>query len=92
MQSVAYASNVGLMDTDAYATRERVAGEVRAAMARHRVTQAALAKRIGISRTVLSERLNAQRPFDVDQLMAISAVLGVNLLTFFPEQRPAVAS
>jgi len=65
--------------------RQAIAAEVRAAMARQRVTQADLAARIGIGRPTLSERLSGQRAFDTDQLLAISAALGVDFLSFFPE-------
>lgn len=61
------------------ATREVIAGEVRAALARSQVRQSELAAAIGISQAALSERLNARRPFDTDQLTRICDHLGLDV-------------
>lgn len=58
--------------------REAVASEVRAAMARKRTTQAALAARIGISRTALGDRLACRRAFDMDQIIGICETLNLD--------------
>lgn len=55
--------------------REAVAAEVRAAMGRKRMTQAALASAVGMSRPALSDRLACRRPFDTDQIVGICAAL-----------------
>lgn len=65
-------------------SREAVAGEVRAALGRQKMTQTDLADRIGISRSTLSRLLSGAQPFDVDQLYRISDVLGVPILSLFP--------
>jgi transcriptional regulator with XRE-family HTH domain len=62
-------------------TRQVVAAEVRAAMARADVNQVILADAIGISRGGLSERLNAIRPFNTDQLVAIADYLKVDVFS-----------
>lgn len=72
--------------------RQAIAAEVRAAMARQRFTQAQLAECIGIGRPTLSERLAGQRPFDTDQLLAISLALGVEFQSFFPDHSAAVSA
>lgn len=64
-------------------TRTEVAAEVRAAMGRHRVTQAALAEKIGVSRATLSERVSGARAFTTDELVVICEVLGLDFLTLF---------
>lgn len=60
--------------------RQAVAADIRAGMGRHRVTQAALAKKIGCSRVALSERLNGHRAFNTDQLLTIAAALDLDLV------------
>lgn len=71
------------------AEREAIAGQVRAEMARHRVTRVVLARRIGVSRTALSERLDGEKAFNTDQLQAIAEALGISFLDLFPEEVPA---
>ena len=58
---------------------ERVAGEVRAALARAQVTQTALAEQTERSQTYWSRRLSGDIPLDVDDLAAVSAATGVPL-------------
>lgn len=50
---------------------------VRAEMARQDVSQMQLASRIGMSQTGLSKRLRGAIPFDVNELAAVAAELGV---------------
>lgn len=64
-------------------TREGVAAEVRAAMGRHRVTQAALAAKLGVSRPTLSERINGSRAFTTDELVVICEALDLDFLSLF---------
>lgn len=64
--------------------REAIAGQVRAEMARRRVTAASLARRIGVSRTALGERLNGDKAFNTDQLFAIANVLEMAFIDLFP--------
>lgn len=89
MPAVAYETTVQLVN---HPDREAIAGEVRAAMARRRVTQAQLARRIGVSRTSLSERLNGAKAFNTDQLMQISQALGVPFLDLLPQPEPDVVA
>jgi transcriptional regulator with XRE-family HTH domain len=57
--------------------RDHVAEEIRALMARRRLSGVQLAARIDKSQGYLSRRLNGVQPFDVDDLEAIAGVLGV---------------
>lgn len=52
-------------------------------MGRHRVTQSALAAKIGMSRAALSERINGNRAFNTDELAAICEVLHLDFLALF---------
>lgn len=60
--------------------RERVAGEVRAHMARQRCTAAKLSTELGIPKATLSRKLNGKTPFLVDELMSIGDVLGIDVV------------
>lgn len=59
----------------------RVGDEVRAAMARRRVSQAALGKHLELSQAAVSRRLLGEIPFDISELTAIASFLGVPLET-----------
>lgn len=56
---------------------ERVAAEVRAAMARHRITQEHMARLLGLSQTALSRRLTGAVAFDVNELARVAEHLGM---------------
>lgn len=63
---------------------QRVSGEVRAAMARKRVTQSVLAAHLGISQAALSRRLRGEIPFDVNELALIASHLDVTIDALIP--------
>lgn len=56
---------------------EVTASNVRAAMARKRMSQCVLAAHLGVTQQVLSRRLSGDVPIDVNQLAAIARALGV---------------
>ena len=58
--------------------RETVAANVRAELGRSRITQSKAAAATKISEGSLSKRLNGHIPFDIDQLDAIAALVGVD--------------
>lgn len=60
---------------------ERVAGEVRAELARQRRTQQWLSDQTGIGRPSLNKRLNGTRPFTVAELNKVAQALGVQVVT-----------
>lgn len=62
-------------------TRESVAGEVLAELARRRMTRRALAAKAGINATTLERRLTGQYPFTYDELVAIAAVFDLPVTT-----------
>jgi transcriptional regulator with XRE-family HTH domain len=66
--------------------RERVAEEIRALMARRRVTQTQLAAHMGVSQSYVSRRLLGQEAFDLDDLDVISAFFGVAVVTLLTGQ------
>jgi energy-converting hydrogenase Eha subunit A len=61
-----------------------VAAEVRAEMARQRVSQQPIADALGISRQALSRRMTGEIPFDVAELESIAGFLGVPVSRFWP--------
>lgn len=60
-------------------SREQIAANVRAEMARRRVDQGDIATVIGKSRASTGERVNGKTHFRVDELQAIAAFLEVPL-------------
>ncbi|WP_165605265.1 helix-turn-helix domain-containing protein, partial [Mycolicibacterium canariasense] len=61
--------------------RAAIAEEVRAYMARRRLSQMALADRTGISSSTLSRRLLGESDVTVGELYRIAQVLGTDLVT-----------
>ena len=68
----------------------RVAAEVRAELARQKVSQETLCTRIGMSQSTLSRRITGEYPFDTTELADIAQALGVPVARFLPAE--AVAS
>ena len=68
-------------------TTERVAGHVRAALARQRRTGRWLALAVGMSKTTMSRRLNGQQEFGVNELAAVAAALGVPIESLFADDQ-----
>ena len=64
--------------TGAEAT-ELVAAEIRAALARQRITQSALAERLGVSHAWVSRRLSGEVPLTIPDVTQIAAELGVEV-------------
>lgn len=54
-----------------------VAANIRAEISRRRITQLALAQRLGMSPASMSSRLTGQTPIDVNELDAIASELGL---------------
>jgi transcriptional regulator with XRE-family HTH domain len=63
------------MTTSSPATR--VADEVRAALARRRISQSALGVELGLSQSAVARRLTGEVPFDVAELSQIASFLEV---------------
>lgn len=58
---------------------ETIARNLSGELARHRKTQAALAKELGMSEKTVSERLRGKGAFDTEQLGKTAAMLGMSL-------------
>jgi hypothetical protein len=58
---------------------QRIAGEVRAELARQRRSQASLALALGISQQALSRRMTGDIPFNIDQLSTVASFLSMPL-------------
>lgn len=78
--------------TDDGAARRTVGANVRAEMARHRITQDQLATALGISQPQVSKRLLGEIAFDVDELEIASRLLGVPASTFLPQPQRVEAA
>jgi transcriptional regulator with XRE-family HTH domain len=57
---------------------DRVAAEVRASMARTRMTQTGLAEVLGLTQSAVSKRLRGKIAFSVDELEKAADALGVH--------------
>lgn len=67
-------------------TREAIAAEVRAIMARHRMHQSELAERVGLSRSGLSRRLSGHIEFTSTEVAAVAAIFGVSVAVLYGEE------
>lgn len=64
--------------------RQRVAEEVRVALARRRLSASELARRMGVTQRYISRRLTAEIAFDVDDLQHVASALGVAVTDLLP--------
>lgn len=58
-----------------------VGGNVRAELARRGISQATLARELGLPQTSVSARLRGVTPFDVNELARVASVLEVSVET-----------
>jgi len=65
--------------------RDYIATEVRAQLARNRVSVREAARRLGWGQTVLNRRVVGERAFDADELGQLARLLGVPIERFFPD-------
>lgn len=66
-----------------------VAAEVRAEMARKKLTQTDVAQRLGVAQATVSRRLTGEVAFDVAELDQIAGLLGVAVQQFIPSEAAA---
>jgi transcriptional regulator with XRE-family HTH domain len=66
-----------------------VTGEIRAVMARKRITQTALAAQLGLPAHLLARRLSNHVALTVDELAAIAAALEVPVTDLLPAETVA---
>jgi transcriptional regulator with XRE-family HTH domain len=69
-----------------------VAMNVRVELARRRVRQTDLAECLGLSQAAVSRRLSGAVPFDVNELAAAAALLGVPAASLLPVDQLAAAA
>lgn len=79
---------MSVSDESLSVSRESIAAEVRAQMARHRRSGRSVALEIGWNQAYLSRRLTGEIAFNTDELVAIAEVLDVPVVSFF--QGPGV--
>lgn len=72
-------------------TRETIAAEVRASLARSGQPASWLSERSGISKTALSLKLKGQRSFSVEELLVVADALEIDADALLPKrpERPA---
>lgn len=69
---------------------EIVAAEVRAELARQRISGRQAARRLGWTQQALSRRLTGDIPFNVAELAELAGLLGIEVTAFFPQGRGAI--
>jgi transcriptional regulator with XRE-family HTH domain len=69
---------------------ELVAAEVRAEMARQRMSQTRLAEALGVTQASVSRRLVGEVPFDIQELYKVAEFLGVPVAQFLGTSAGAV--
>ncbi len=70
--------------SDTYTLSERVAEEIRAALARRRMSGRQLATNLGVSQTWMSSRLSGATPIDLNDLERIAAAMSVEVADLLP--------
>ena len=76
--------------TESGTLRGEVAEEIRALLARRRLSNIALARAIEKSHTYVWRRLNGETAFDLDDLERIAQLLGVTVADLLPRQQRVV--
>lgn len=61
-----------------------IAGEIRAEMARRRITQEEMARRLGTDQAVVSRKLRAASPFTLRDIERWAAALDIPITQLFP--------
>ncbi|TDC01859.1 XRE family transcriptional regulator [Micromonospora fluostatini] len=64
--------------------REYTAGELRARLARERISVTALARRLGWSQSYLARRVDGRVAFDLDDLEKVADELGIHVADLLP--------
>ena len=72
--------------------REEIAAEMRAAAARADMSLTEISDRSGLSRATLSKTLNAQRPVQVEELIAFAAATGAKVSDLIPKPAEVAGS
>lgn len=68
--------------------RERTAEEIRALLARRKMSATQLGREMGISQAYIWRRLSGETAFDLDDLEKIAAILGVEVIDLLPRPMP----
>jgi transcriptional regulator with XRE-family HTH domain len=66
-------------------TQTTVAANVRAELARHRISQTSVAKHLGVSRQNVAQRLNGNVDFRISELITIAELVGIPVTTFLTD-------
>lgn len=82
------------MGTNRETLREEAAGELRALLARRRISASELGRRLGWKQSYMARRIDGRVALDLDDLQAIAAALEVPVLDLLPRsaKEPPVAA
>lgn len=73
------------METNHGSLREQTAGELRAQLARRRISASELARRIGWKQPYMARRIDGRVALDLDDLELIAQALGIAVTDLLPE-------
>jgi len=74
--------------TEPNSPSSRIAGEIRAALARARIPQTDVADALNMSQASVSRRLTGDTPLDVNELQVIADLVGVPMVEFLRAGAP----
>lgn len=77
-----------MSDAPALTLRERTAEEIRALLARRKMSATQLARHMGISQAYIWRRLSGETAFDLDDLEKIAVILDVEVTNLLPVPTP----
>ena len=75
------------LNTETASVQDQVAEEIRALLARRRISARKVSMDLGWSPAYLSRRLTSQTSFSIADLDVLARYLGVSILTFMPDMR-----
>lgn len=71
-------------------TSQAIAAEVRAILARERISKMSVAKAAGLTSSQFSRRLQGRIPFSADEVASVAKALGVTVASLYGEDPESV--
>jgi len=65
---------------------KQTGANIRAEIARRKISQTTLAKHLGLSQTSISARLSGRTAFDINEIHAVAVFLGVPITVLLPSE------
>lgn len=78
----------GITRIEENSTSALISAEIRGALAKIKMPTYKLCDYLGQSRGYWQRRVSGETPFNVDDLVALSELIGINVRTLFPDSEP----